>query len=51
MKVSTVLPLAEVGWSSVRSVLSESDFWDIIKKCGRQAHRVILVVPIEKMIL
>ena len=32
MKSPTVLPLAEAGWSSVHSVLSENDFWDIIEK-------------------
>src|SRR5690348_13073611 len=32
MKSPTVLPLAESGWSSVHSVLSEDTFWDIIEK-------------------
>lgn len=51
MKSPTVLPLAEEGWSSVHSVLSENEFWDIIEKlrdCGAQG---ILVIPIEKMII
>src|SRR5690606_16841930 len=32
MKSPTVLPLAEPGWSSVHSVLSENQFWDIIEQ-------------------
>ena len=32
MKSPTVLPLAEPGWSSVHSVLSENEFWEIIEK-------------------
>ena len=30
MKSPTVLPLAEAGWSSVHSVISKNQFWDII---------------------
>jgi ATP phosphoribosyltransferase len=51
MKSPTVLPLAEQGWSSVHSVLSESDFWDIIEQLKAAGAQGILVVPIEKMIL
>jgi ATP phosphoribosyltransferase len=51
MKSPTVLPLAEAGWSSVHSVLSENDFWDIIEKLRAAGAQGILVVPIEKMIL
>jgi len=51
MKSPTVLPLAEPGWSSVHSVLSENDFWDIIEKLKDSGAQGILVVPIEKMIL
>jgi ATP phosphoribosyltransferase len=51
MKSPTVLPLAEAGWSSVHSVLSENDFWDIIEKLRVAGAQGILVVPIEKMIL
>ncbi|GGH68055.1 ATP phosphoribosyltransferase [Filimonas zeae] len=51
MKSPTVLPLAEKGWSSVHSVLSESQFWDIIEKLKAAGAQGILVVPIEKMIL
>lgn len=51
MKSPTVLPLAEEGWSSVHSVLSENEFWDIIEKLRRAGAQGILVVPIEKMII
>jgi ATP phosphoribosyltransferase len=51
MKSPTVLPLAESGWSSVHSVLKESDFWEIIEKLKDAGAQGILVVPIEKMII
>jgi ATP phosphoribosyltransferase len=51
MKSPTVLPLAEPGWSSVHSVLSENEFWDIIEKLKDAGAQGILVVPIEKMIV
>jgi len=51
MKSPTVLPLAEEGWSSVHSVLNESDFWEIIEQLKAAGAQGILVVPIEKMIL
>lgn len=51
MKSPTVLPLAEAGWSSVHSVLSENDFWDIIEKLKEAGAQGILVVPIEKMVI
>lgn len=51
MKSPTVLPLAEEGWSSIHSVISEMQFWEIIgklKECGAQG---IITFPIEKMII
>ena len=51
MKSPTVLPLAEPGWSSVHSVVSENEFWDIIEKLKDAGAQGILVVPIEKMIV
>ncbi|MFP5040126.1 ATP phosphoribosyltransferase [Parasediminibacterium sp. JCM 36343] len=51
MKSPTVLPLATEGWSSVHSVIKESDFWDIIEQLKTLGAQGILVVPIEKMIL
>jgi ATP phosphoribosyltransferase len=51
MKSPTILPLAESGWSSVHSVLSEDTFWEIIEKLKAAGAQGILVVPIEKMII
>jgi ATP phosphoribosyltransferase len=51
MKSPTVLPLAEEGWSSVHSVLPETEFWDKIEALREAGAQGILVVPIEKMIL
>lgn len=46
----TILPLAEKGWSSVHSVISENKFWDSIENLKLAGAQGILVVPIEKMI-
>lgn len=51
MRSPTVLPLAESGWSSVHSVLSEDQFWDCIEKLKAAGAEGILVIPIEKMVL
>jgi len=37
MKSPTVLPLAVEGWSSVHSVIAESDFWNIIEQLKARA--------------
>ncbi len=51
MKSPTVLPLAQSGWSSVHSVVKESDFWNVIDQLQENGAQGILVVPIEKMVL
>jgi ATP phosphoribosyltransferase len=51
MKSPSVLPLATPGWSSVHSVIAESDFWEIIERLKQAGAEGILVIPIEKMIL
>ncbi len=51
MKSPTILPLAESGWSSVHSVISETDFWNIIEQLKETGAQGILIVPIEKMIV
>lgn len=51
MKSPTVLPLAESGWSSVHSVISETDFWNIIEQLKEAGAEGILIVPIEKMVI
>jgi ATP phosphoribosyltransferase len=50
-KSPTIVPLVEVGWSSVHSVVNENDFWDIIEKLKQFGAEGILVMPIEKMIV
>ena len=50
IKSPTVLPLAESGWSSIHSVISETAFWEIIDELKNLGAQGILVVPIEKMI-
>jgi ATP phosphoribosyltransferase len=51
MKAPSVMPLAESGWVSIHSVISENDFWDIIEALREAGAQGILVLPIEKMIL
>jgi ATP phosphoribosyltransferase len=51
MKSPTVMPLAIEGWSSVHSVLKESDFWEKIESLKAAGAEGILVIPIEKMVL
>jgi len=51
MKSPTVMPLAEEGWSSVHSVLSEKEFWGVIDLLRDFGAQGILVIPIEKMIV
>ena len=51
MKSPTVLPLAEEGWSSVHSVISKNQFWDVIDDLKAKGAQGILVCPIEKMVL
>jgi len=51
MKSPTIMPLAEEGWSSIHSVISEDDFWKNIKKLKQLGAEGVLTFPIEKMIL
>lgn len=51
MKSPTILPLAEKGWSSVHSVISENDFWNVIENLKESGAQGILIIPIEKMII
>jgi ATP phosphoribosyltransferase len=51
MRSPTILPLAQEGWSSVHSVLSEDQFWENIEGLRAAGAEGILVVPIEKMVL
>lgn len=51
MKSPTIVPLAMEGWSSLHSVITEDQFWDIIDNLKNAGAEGILVVPIEKMIV
>jgi len=50
IKSPSVVPLAESGWYSMHSVISENDFWEIIDSLRGAGAQGILVLPIEKMI-
>ena len=51
MKSPSIIPLAEPGWSSLHSVIDESEFWEIIDQLRNAGAQGILIVPIEKMII
>jgi ATP phosphoribosyltransferase len=51
MRSPTVLPLAEEGWSSVHTVISKNEFWEIIDELKENGAEGILVCPIEKMVI
>jgi ATP phosphoribosyltransferase len=50
MTSPTLMPLAKPGWSSLHSVINESEFWEVIGNLKRNGAEGILVLPIEKMI-
>jgi ATP phosphoribosyltransferase len=51
LKSPTVMPLAEIGWSSIHSVINEDLFWDVIDELKAAGAEGILICPIEKMVL
>ena len=51
LKSPTIIPLADDDWCSVRTVLDQKRFWEIIGKLKEMGAQGILVTPIEKMIL
>ena len=51
MKSPTVTHLADEGWVSVQSVITEKHFWEVIGKLKSLGAEGILVIPIEKMIV
>lgn len=51
LKSPTVSPLAEPGWVSVSAVVTESVFWDTVRRLKEAGATGILVLPIEKMIV
>ena len=50
MKSPTIMPLAISGWSSIHSVIEETEFWERIEALKAAGAQGILVIPIEKMI-
>jgi ATP phosphoribosyltransferase len=50
MKSPTVVPLAESGWVSIHSVISEQDFWEVVDNLKRAGAEGILVLSIDQMI-
>jgi len=50
LKSPTVLPLAKEGWSSLHSVIQESQFWEVIDALKTAGAEDILIIPIDKMV-
>lgn len=50
MKSPTIVPLAESGWVSIHSVISEHDFWEVVDSLKRAGAEGILVLSIDQMI-
>ncbi len=51
IKSPTIMPLVQKGWSSMHSVISETDFWNVIDQLKAAGAQGILVLPIEKMVV
>lgn len=51
MRSPTVLPLAEVGWSSIHTVIEKDSFWEVLDELKANGAEGLLVIPIEKMVL
>ncbi|MGX7666472.1 ATP phosphoribosyltransferase [Flavobacterium pedocola] len=51
LKSPTIVPLTQVGWSSIQSVIDEEQFWEVIDRLKEVGAEDILVCPIEKMVL
>jgi len=50
IKSPTVMPLAEKGWSSLHSVVRETEVWEIIEQLGTHGAEGILIASIDQMI-
>jgi len=50
MTSPTIMPLAKSGWSSLHSVINESEFWEVIGNLKKNGAEGILVIPIEKWV-
>ena len=51
VKSPSVVPLAEIDWVAVHTVIPERDFWDSISQLKQAGAQGIVVMPIEKIIL
>ncbi len=51
MRSPTILPLAQSGWSSLHTVVDESELWDKVEQLKAIGAEDILVLSVEKMIL
>jgi ATP phosphoribosyltransferase len=50
IKSPTMMPLADAGWVSIHSVISEHDFWNVVDNLKREGAEGILVLSIDQMI-
>jgi ATP phosphoribosyltransferase len=50
MRSPSMVPLAEPGWVSMHSVVSETDFWEVVDGLKNAGAEGILVLSIEQMI-
>ena len=50
MRSPSMLPLAEPGWVSMHSVVSETDFWEVVDSLKKAGAEGILVLSIDQMI-
>jgi len=51
LKSPTLQPLAKTGWSSLHSVIDETQFWEVIDELRFAGAEDILIVPIDKMVI
>lgn len=51
LRSPTIMPLAQSGWSSMHSVVKESELWDKIASLKEIGAEGILVLDVEKIIL
>lgn len=51
LRSPTIMPLAQSGWSSMHSVVKESELWDKIASLKAIGAEGILVLDVEKIIL
>lgn len=50
MRSPSMVPLADAGWVSLHSVVSETDFWEVVDALKNAGAEGILVLSIDQMI-